>query len=108
MTAPHTVTFGGGTAESPSVLILLPNPFPNSVTAGETLRTVLARINAFRAPDRQILGALSLETGRPLPLDLRIYGRLVAREEAIGSYLQAGPSSLCCSTDLTSATQRSL
>ena len=91
MSTPTPVTFGGG--EGAPVLILLPNPFPNAVTAGETIRTVLARINAYRAPDRQILGALSLETGRPLSLDLRIYSRLVAHEETMGRYLQLGPSS---------------
>ena len=74
------------------VLILLPNPFPNAVTPGETLEDVLARINSFRAPGRQILGAVALDTGLPIPLNTRITNRIVAREVLPNQYLQMGPT----------------
>lgn len=74
------------------VLILLPHPYPNAVTSGETLEVVLARINAYRAPTRQIVGAITIDTGRPIPLDTRITSRLVAREVILNQYLQMGPT----------------
>lgn len=74
------------------VLILLPNTFPNAVTPGETLEAVLARINAYRAPTRQIVGATAVDTGRPIPLNTRITSRLVAHEVVLNPYLQMGPT----------------
>jgi hypothetical protein len=88
MTTPGPVTF----VEGEPALILLPNPYPNAVTSGEYLGTVLARINAFRAPNRQIIGATCPQTGRHLPMDLRITGRLVAQEVVRNQYLQFGPT----------------
>ena len=83
------VTFTGG--DQPA-LILLPNPFPNAVTAGETLEIVLARINAYRAPTRQIVGAICHSTGRHLPLNTPITGRMIVEEVVAGQYLQFGPT----------------
>jgi len=74
------------------VLILLPNPYPNAVTPGETLESVLARINAYRAPTRQIVGATTVDTGRTIPLDTRITTRIVANEVVLNQYLQMGPT----------------
>ncbi len=96
MDAPPPVTF---TTPGTPVLILLPGGFPYAVTAGETVRTVLARINAFRAPDRQITGLRS--SGQRVPLDLRIFGRMVAHEESRGNWLQASPSSYRPTTPTT-------
>jgi len=83
------VTFGASLATP--VLILLPNPFPNAVTSGEMLETVLARINAYRAPGRQIVGAVTTDTGLPIPLHTQITNRMVAREVLANPYLQFGP-----------------
>ncbi len=95
MSTPDGFTFASASSSEagPSTLVLLPNPFPNTVNPGETLRVVLARINAFRGPERQIIGARSMETGHPLPLDMPIQGRVVAYEERVGMYLHMGPSS---------------
>jgi hypothetical protein len=76
------------------VLILLPSLYPNAVSAGETLGTVLSRINAFRSPTRQIIGAEDPTTGRLLAQDTPIVGRVVAQEVCMNQYLNAGPSSL--------------
>ena len=74
------------------VLILLPNPFPNAVSPGETLEMVLSRINAYRAPTRQIVGATAVDTGLHIPLDTRITSRIVANEVVLNQYLQMGPT----------------
>jgi hypothetical protein len=100
MSVPDPVTF---TASLTPVLILLPNPFPNAVTPGETLETVLARINAYRAPGRQIVGAVTTDTGRRIPLNTQITNRLVAQEVLANQYLQFGPEQYrlekaCCGT----------
>jgi hypothetical protein len=81
-----------GTPSMAPVLILLPNSFPNAVSPGETLESVLARINAYRAPNRQIVGATDPTTGRPIPLSTPITNRLVAQEVVLNQYLQMGPA----------------
>lgn len=55
------------------VLCLMPMGLTLAVSPGESYATVLARFNAFRAPDRQIT-ALWAQDGRSVPLALRVTG----------------------------------
>lgn len=88
----NTITPVTFTSSNQPALIVLPNTFPNAVTAGETLGTVLARINAYRAPTRQIVGAICPKTGHHIPLNTPITGRMVVEEVVAGQYLQFGPT----------------
>lgn len=73
-------------------LVLLPSLYPNAVSYGETLGDVLKRINAFRSPSRQIVGAMCPTTGRHVSLTLPITGPLVVQEVMKDEYLQFGPT----------------
>lgn len=88
MPDPTPVMFTG----APLSLVLLPSTFPNAVTPGETLSDVIARVNAYRAPTQQIVGAIIPATGRHLPLSMVINGPLVVEAIFAGQYLQFGPT----------------